>query len=418
MPFTRTCLILLVLMGSLTSSVAFSADWQGEEQQRDGVLTIVNPEQPSGGDLDIDLEELWRVGGEDEEVLFGVIAQLVEDDAGNIYLLDGQLSEVQVFSRDGEWLRTIGREGEGPGEFRNGSDLYRGPDGNLGVVQIFPGRIVKLTQDGDPAGNFPLPEVEGGGFQLVHRVRGTRDHVVMAYAQQRVVDGKQTTQSMLRAFDNGGKELARYYEESQHSQFGGMKFDEKIFANYERRWAAAADGRVAVAIDFDDYRIHVYNADGSVQRVIERPDWQPLERTAEARQRFQKFYDGITSWNPGSTFKVSDTHPSISQIEFRDDGSMWVLSSRGRYGLPEGVFASWDVYDDQGHFVQRVRLRAAGLDPVDDGLYFMRDRVYVVTDLFSAMMANLGGDEEAAPLEVEPVSVISYRIEAPTLVRH
>ena len=101
-------------------------------------------------------------------MLFGVIAQLVEDDAGNIYLLDGQLSEIQVFSRQGEWLRTIGREGEGPGEFRNGSDLSRGPDGNLGVVQIFPGRIVKLTLEGDPAGNFPLPKVEGGGFQAIH----------------------------------------------------------------------------------------------------------------------------------------------------------------------------------------------------------------------------------------------------------
>jgi hypothetical protein len=407
-----------MLCSALGSAAALAADWQGEEVQRDGVLTIVNPENPSGGAVEIELEELWRVGGDDEDVLFGVIAQLVVDDAGDVYLLDGQLSEVQVFSRDGEWLRTLGREGEGPGEFRNGSDLYRGPDGNLGVVQIFPGRIVRLTPDGDPAGNFPLPEVEGGGFQLVHQVRGTRDHVVIAFAQQRVIDGKQTTVSMLRSFDNKGKELARFHEESQHSQFGGMKFEEKLFANYERRWAAAPDGRVAVAIDFDAYRIHLFNADGSVQRIIERPGWQPLERTGEERKRFQKFFDGITSWNPGSTFKISETHPSVSQIEFRDDGSMWVLSSRGRFGLPDGIFASWDVFDDQGHFVQRVHLRAAGLDPVDDGLFFVKDRVYVVTDLFSAIMANLGGDDEDAAVEAAPVSVISFQIDAPTLVRH
>jgi hypothetical protein len=197
-----------------------------------------------------------------------------------------------------------------------------------------------------------------------------------------------------------------------------MKFEEKLFANYERRWAAAPDGRVAVAIDFDAYRIHLFNADGSVQRIIERPGWQPLERTGEERKRFQKFFDGITSWNPGSTFKISETHPSVSQIEFRDDGSMWVLSSRGRFGLPDGIFASWDVFDDQGHFVQRVHLRAAGLDPVDDGLFFVKDRVYVVTDLFSAIMANLGGDDEDAAVEAAPVSVISFQIDAPTLVRH
>ena len=399
----------LLVVGTLRAG-----EWKGEEVQRDGTLYVLNPAEPSGGEVEIELEELWRVGGEDEDVLFGVISQLVVDDAGNVYLLDGQLSEVQVFSPEGEWLRTIGREGEGPGEFRSGSDLYRGPDGNLGVVQIFPGRIVKLTLEGEPAGNFPLPEVEGGGFQLVHRVRSTTDHVVMAYAQTSFDNGKQVQLSMLRSFDTAGNELARYHQESRPSQYGGMKFEEKDFVNYVRRWGLAADGRVAVALDFDDYRIHIWNADGTLQRVVELPDWQPLKRTKDERRRFQKFYDGITSWSPGSTFHISDTHPTLSQIHFRDDGSMWVLNSRGRFAVPDGIFASFDVFDENGHFVQRVHLRA-NQDPVEDGLFFVRDRVYVVTDLFSAVMANLGGDDEDV-VDAEPVSVISFRLDAPTLV--
>jgi hypothetical protein len=93
-----------MLCSALGSAAALAADWQGEEVQRDGVLTIVNPENPSGGAVEIELEELWRVGGDDEDVLFGVIAQLVVDDAGDVYLLDGQLSEVQVFclTREGQ----------------------------------------------------------------------------------------------------------------------------------------------------------------------------------------------------------------------------------------------------------------------------------------------------------------------------
>jgi hypothetical protein len=51
-------------------------------------------------------------------------------------------------------------------------------------------------------------------------------------------------------------------------------------------------------------------------------------------------------------------------------------------------------------------------------LFFVKDRVYVVTDLFSAIMANLGGDDEDAAVEAAPVSVISFQIDAPTLVRH
>ena len=65
--------------------------------------------------------------------------------------------------------------------------------------------------------------------------------------------------------------------------------------------------------------------------------------------------------------------------------------------------------------LQAVHLRA-DLDPVDDGLFILRHRVYVVTDLFSAVMASLGGDDEEA-VDAEPVSVISYRLDAPRLVR-
>ena len=92
-----------------------------------------------------------------------------------------------------------------------------------------------------------------------------------------------------------------------------------------------------------------------------------------------------------------------------------MLNSRGRFAVPDGIFASFDVFDERGHFVQRVNLRA-DQDPVEDGMFFVGDRVYVVTDLYSAIMANLGGDDEEA-VDADPVSVISFRLDAPTLVR-
>ena len=51
----------------------------------------------------VDLEPLWTRGGEDdEEVLFGVIFQVQTDEDDRIYLLDAQLSHVEVFDRAGE----------------------------------------------------------------------------------------------------------------------------------------------------------------------------------------------------------------------------------------------------------------------------------------------------------------------------
>ncbi len=119
---------------------------------------IMNPAKAPSGVETIELEEMWRVGGWDEEVLFGVITSIITDDTGNFYMLDSQLNEVQVYSPDGEYLNTIGREGEGPGEFRAAFNLLLLPSGNIGVLQAFPSRIIGLTPDGNPADGFEMPK--------------------------------------------------------------------------------------------------------------------------------------------------------------------------------------------------------------------------------------------------------------------
>jgi hypothetical protein len=408
--------IALIVCAVLTAGAsAVLAQWKGEIATRDGVTHVVNPESPVE-EISVTLKELWRVGGDDEEVLFGVISQLLHDESGNVYALDSQLSEVHVYSPSGEHLRTIGREGEGPGEFRNGSDMYLGPGGVLGVVQVFPGKIVLLQRDGTPAGNFPLPAAEGGGFQLVFVGRGLADRVVLAGAQTKTLEGsKQMQVSYLKAFDAAGKEKATYHTEEAETQFGGMKFFEKTFSNFQRRWALAPDARVAAALDFDAYTIHVWKGDGTLDRVIERPGYALVPRDAAAKKRMQRLYDGITRWNPGSTFEISQTHGTVSSIAFRDDGSLWIMSSAGAYKRGDGVFATFDVYDAEGRFTTRVHLRGDG-DPTEDGIFFVGDRLYVVTDLFGAFLANFATTEEGEVTEeAEPVSVIAYQLDLPAV---
>jgi hypothetical protein len=72
------------------------------------------------------LEEV-RYGGEE-----GSPGELVDpqsfaaDDAGRLYVVDSKPSVVKVFAPDGSFLRTMGREGSGPGEFRVGFIATRG----------------------------------------------------------------------------------------------------------------------------------------------------------------------------------------------------------------------------------------------------------------------------------------------------
>jgi hypothetical protein len=396
---------ILSILLTCTLAAGAAAEWKGKEVTRDGVLYIKNTETPVTITR-IEPKPLWERGGEDDDILFGLPSQIVHDADGNIYILDGQLSEIQVFSPSGEYLRTVGREGEGPGEFQAVSDMYLASNGLLGVVRIFPGRIYQIGTDGSPADHFPLPEPDG--FQLVHTARAGADCIVVACAVQTGGRNEQIQSTTLKAFDLGGKELAQYCEVKTKTQFGGMRFDEKIFSDFARRWALAEDGRVAVNLSFDDYTINIYNADGTLERVIERPDHRLLKRSDRDYNRFQKLFDGITRYNPGSTFKVSDTHNAIAYLWFRPDGSLWIMSSRAAYDPAEGIFASLDEFDLEGHFVRRIDFVMDG-DPVEDGIFIMGDRLFLVTDLFGSFMASLVGDDELEDTgDQEPLRLIAY----------
>jgi hypothetical protein len=391
----------------LLAATASQAQWAGSMTEGEDGLLVVNPEEPVTA-VRVEPRQLWERGGEDDDIFFGRLSQIVTDDDGNLYVLDSQLSEVVVFTPDGEYLRTVGREGEGPGEFVGGSDMFLGPNGLLGIVRIFPGRIYQLGTDGSPADFFPLPKTDG--FQLVHVARANKDLVVVAGAIQSRAEGKQIETAYLKAYGADGNEVAHYCEEVMETQYGGMQFDEKTFSDFARRWTLADDGRVAVAMDFDKYRIDVYNADGTLDRVIIRPDYRLLERTSEEKERMQTFFDGITRWNPNSNFKVSDTHATVSGLWFRDDGHIWVMSSRGARLEEADMFASIDEYDRQGRYVRRLDFVVEG-DPVEDGVFFIGDRLYRVTDLFSSFMAALGGDESSEEaVDLDPLRLVAYQI--------
>jgi hypothetical protein len=404
MPAVRWLLCAAVLLA--TAPVAHAAEFE----VRDGQDWVLNPETPRDGSVDLEAGFLWQRGDDMDDVFFGVVPRIMVDDSGEIYVLDSQLHEILVFDNGGEWLRTIGREGEGPGEFRNPGDMFHSPDGDIGVMQVFPGRIVRLTPQGEPGAAFDPGQFEG--FQVFYLSAGVGDRVVISGSTfgGNANGGSQT--NYLRAFDVDGNQVAEYFAETSPIQFGGMTFREPEFTNFTRRWAAAPDGRVAVGQSFGDYRIHVYDADGDLLHVIDRPDYQPVERTKQEKARFQRLYDGITAWNQGSTFEVSDTHQAISQMSFRDDGTLWVMSGAGQWRAEEGVMGVWDVYGVDGEYLREVRMLGDG-DPVEDGYFFAGDRMYQVTDLFSAAMSQLGGDEDDAEvMDPEPVRLVAWKLES------
>lgn len=76
------------------------------------------------------LVEEVRFSGEDgTPAEIGQPQSLAVDETGRVYVVDSKPAVIKVFAPDGSLVRTIGREGEGPGEFRAGFIAVR--DGHV-----------------------------------------------------------------------------------------------------------------------------------------------------------------------------------------------------------------------------------------------------------------------------------------------
>lgn len=130
---TKTILISVFFFLSLiilsTSYGQKKLEWKGKVKIEEGVKVIINPKEPLFGEIEFELEEDLNIGSEDfENYFFYKIRDIQVDEDENIYVLDSGNHRLQIFDKKGIYLRTIGKKGQGPGEFITPSRLQLSDD--------------------------------------------------------------------------------------------------------------------------------------------------------------------------------------------------------------------------------------------------------------------------------------------------
>jgi hypothetical protein len=117
-----------------TSCGRQESGWSGTITEEAGIIVLRNPEIPLYGQITFELGEDLRLGNEhDENFLFHNVRDIGLDGGGNIYVLDSGNHRVQVFEPDGTFLRTVGKEGQGPGELTDPFGIFLDGRNNLHV---------------------------------------------------------------------------------------------------------------------------------------------------------------------------------------------------------------------------------------------------------------------------------------------
>lgn len=99
----------------------------------------------------LEVSELTRIGGYDERPAysFSLISAGAVLSEEEVALVDRHSGEIRVFDVDGLHLRTFGREGEGPGEFRFLRALHPLPDNRLVGWDFQAKRVSVFASDGE-----------------------------------------------------------------------------------------------------------------------------------------------------------------------------------------------------------------------------------------------------------------------------
>ena len=106
-------------------------------------------DKPARPSVDVPQLALTEVSRLQSATPFGRVADLEIGADGSVFVLDALARSVRVFDEDGRELRTLGRPGEGPGEFLGPDRLLWGPEGNLWVLDLANGRLTEFTPGGD-----------------------------------------------------------------------------------------------------------------------------------------------------------------------------------------------------------------------------------------------------------------------------
>ncbi len=111
--------------------------WQGTIGEENGIKVVNNPAEPMYGELVLELEEDLAIGSvDDEKTMFYQIGGIAVDGQANMFVLDSGNQRLQKYDKDGNYLQTIGRKGEGPGEFMRPFDVSLDGQGNIYVREL------------------------------------------------------------------------------------------------------------------------------------------------------------------------------------------------------------------------------------------------------------------------------------------
>ncbi len=331
MPRTKITSIILFFSASimLVSCQKQKAEWKGTIEEVDGVTIVKNPKEPMYGENICIIEEELSIGEAEgqEEYMFSMIRGIEVDDEENIYVVDYKRKHIRKFDKNGGFLRMIGREGQGPGEFQQIQNIQITPVNELMVHDRYTFRLTFFSLDGDYLRTVLLK----GSWASVVKINSMGNYLVKTYDFD-LPHGRYATELKVHSSN-----LAFIRTIVKDKFWSDLPLQPRIASKF-------LPSDLIICGFRESYEFQILDSEGEIIRKVTK-DYVPVEISEEEKKKREL---------PQSS-ELPRYFPAFQDFSVDEEGRFFIQTFE-RYENEEIFY--FDVFNTEGKYIAKVPLNA------------------------------------------------------------
>ena len=309
-----------------------NSGWKGTIEEVGGVTVVKNPKEPIYGEEVFSLEEELSIGEVDgrEEYMFSQLGNVKVDEEERIYVLDTKEAHIKIFDRDGAYLKTVSKKGQGPGELGLPRPISITSKNEIMIPDLMNRRLTFFSLEGEFIKNISTAEMS-----LFSTKIDTQGNIIGMVS----VREEGNSRYELKKFD---PDLNYIYSIASSPLPTINNFDPFMAV---LRWDLNNNDQVVFGYP-KTYEIRISDSDGNEVKKITK-EYDPVEVTQEEIEELEEM-------PPGIKVSMSKFHPAYNRI-FVDDELRIFVSTWEKIKEGEGYY--YDVFDGDGKYIAKIPLK-------------------------------------------------------------
>jgi len=349
------------------------AQWKGKIEYENVVKVIKNSNEPPYGEITFELIEDLSIGNEeDENYMFYGLVKIAINSEDEILLLDEGNCRVLKFDRDGNYIQTIGRKGQGPGEFEDPLQIHLDSKDQIYVYDNGRRNIQVFDNDG----NFK--KVTKPPSHTLHFGTTKDGNILMIYTST-----KESTKSLISIDSEGNliKTIASYTYQPSPSVKRHM-----LDNPYSHRlYFFPINTGGGIYGHSSQYKLFVLEPSGNLSHIIEmekppepitKKDKDELINGDSKRQKQFPIGEKLSRSELKRAYIFPKFKPFFNEIFTDNKDRIYVRIPKSSLDKDKSIH--YDLFSKEGYFLHRVKMPHFGFPKlIKNGYIYTHKRDFV-----------------------------------------